>query len=386
MTSLTNVQLFIREGMIEFGWGHPHASLLPIEGIGRASEVALRDFGSSALAYGAEQGPGRLIDAICKHLALIDGKAPTPQEIFITGGISQGIDLLCTLLVKPGDVALVESPVYHLALRILRDHQLELIPVPSDQEGLRSDALAETIERLAAQGKRPRLLYTVPSFTNPTGRTMSDQRRAEAMKLVEQHDLFVFEDDVYRELWFDQPPPPVLASYGSPERVIRLCSFSKILSPGLRLGWIVADPAIVQRCVTSGMIDSGGGVNHLTAHIVAEFVHAGELEPHVAGLRATYKTRSEVLLAALNEQLPAGCTIAKPQGGFFIWIELPEGMDCMELLAKAEAMGVSFLPGTRFHSDGTGQRFIRLAFSMLEEEEMREGARRLGAAMRALPA
>jgi 2-aminoadipate transaminase len=384
MSSLTNVQLFVRDGMIEFGWGHPHPSLLPIAGIGQATEVALRDFGSSALAYGAEQGPGRLIDAICNHLAVIDGKAPTPQEIFITGGISQGIDLLCTLLFQPGDVVLVESPVYHLALRILRDHKLELVPVASDQEGLRSDLLAATIERLAAEGKRARMLYTVPSFTNPTGRTMSASRRAELMKLVEQHDLYVFEDDVYRELWFDQPPPPALASYGPAERVIRLCSFSKILSPGLRLGWIVADPAIVKRCMTSGMVDSGGGVNHLSAHIVAEFLHAGQLEPHVAGLRAAYKARSELLLAALNEHLPAGCTIAKPQGGFFIWIELPEGMDCLAVLKRAEELGVSFLPGTRFHSDGTGQRFIRLAFSMLEEEELREGARRLGAALRSL--
>lgn len=382
MRHLPDVQLFLRDGLIEFGWGHPNPGLLPVEGLARATDDALRRDGPSVLAYGAEQGPGRLIDAICKHLDIVDGTPHAPETIFITGGISQGIDLLATLLTRPGDVVLVESPVYHLALRILRDHDLELVPVASDSAGLRVDALADAIEKVHKDGKRAPLLYTVPSFTNPTGATMTAERRAALMQVIDQHDITVLEDDVYRELWFETPPPPPLATFGDPKHVVRMCSFAKILAPGLRLGWLVADPVIVQRCVTCGMIDSGGGVNHFTAQVVAEYLHAGALEPHVADLRRAYRERRDILLGALHEYLPAKCSIAKPGGGFFIWIELPEGMDCTTLLPVAESAGVSYLPGTRFHSDGGGERFLRLAFSLLSPEEMREGAKRLGEAIK----
>ena len=378
MTDLPNVQLFLRPNIIEFGWGHPNPALLPANDLRGAAEIALREDGATTLAYGAEQGPGRLIELLCEHLGRIDGVTPTPEQVVVTGGISQAIDLLCTLTTQPGDVALVESPVYHLALRILRDHALELMPVAADRDGLRPDALEDALTQVRRAGKRARLLYTVPTFTNPTGRSLVAERRPTIIRLAAESDVLVIEDDVYRELWYDTPPPPPLTSYGDLKYVARLGSFSKILSPGLRLGWMVADPALVQRWVLCGMIDSGGGVNHFTACIVAAYMDQGLLEGHVADLRATYRARRDILVEALRRSLPPGCQVESPDGGFFVWVRLPEGIDSTLLLPLAEEAGVSYIPGTRFHSDGGGQQHLRLTLSLLSPEEMAEGARRLG--------
>lgn len=267
--ALPDVQLSLRPGIVEFGWGHPASDLLPVEGILRATRVALRRDGASALAYGAEQGPGCLIERVCARLERLEGAAPPAERVMVSGGTSQALDMLCTVLTRPGDVVLVESPVYHLALRILRDHGLELAPVPADAGGLRVDALEERLAELRREGRRPCFLYTVPTYNNPTGVTMTLERREALVALARREGLLVLEDDVYRELWYDAPPPPSLYDLDPSGPVVRLGSFSKVLAPGLRLGWMVAAPEIVHRCTRSGMLDSGGGVNHFTAHVVA---------------------------------------------------------------------------------------------------------------------
>lgn len=382
---LPDVQLVIRPGCIDFAWGHPDSALLPVPDLRRAAGDALLDRdGALALAYGAAQGPGRLIELLRARLGRIDGDTPAPQHLLVTGGVSQALDLLCTVCTQPGDVVLVESPVYYLALRILRDHSLQLRPVASDEDGLRLDALADALGHVRHAGGRVRLLYTVPTFTNPTGRTLSAERRAALVQLAAQHDFLILEDDVYRELWYDVPPPPPLTSYGAPAHVVRLGSFAKILAPGLRLGWLQADAALVQRCVGSGMLDSGGGVNHFTAHVVAEYLRRGLLDDHVARLRAGYRARRDHLMAALR-QLPAECRCDTPGGGYFAWVRVPDDIDTSALLARAEAAGVSYVPGAPFHSDGGGQHHLRLAFSLLSPAEMEEGARRLAHVLRASP-
>ncbi len=393
---LPDIQLVLRPGCIDFGWGHPDGALLPAADLQRAATRALGRDGALALAYGAAQGPGRLIELLCERLGRTDGcasdrhapggyasngHAPAPEQILVTAGISHGLDLLCMLCTAPGDIALVESPVYHLALKILRDHRLQLVPIPTDQDGLRVDTLEETLARVRRAGRRVGLLYTVPSFSNPSGRTLSSERRAALVDLALRHDLLVAEDDVYRELWFETPPPSPLASYGA-ARVVRLGSFSKILAPGLRLGWLVTDPAFVQRCADYGVLDSGGGVSHLTAHIVTEYMREGLLDAHVADLRATYRSRRDALLSALAESLPAGWSVEKPGGGFFAWLQGPEDVDTSTLLARAEGMGVSYVPGAAFHVDAGGHRHLRLAFTLLSPAEMADGARRLGSALR----
>lgn len=382
---LPDIQLVLRPGCIDFGWGHPDGDLLPVVDLQRAAVEALGRDGALALAYGAAQGPGRLIELLCERLGRLDGRAsagamPTPEQVLITAGISHGLDLVCQFCTAPGDIALVESPVYHLALKILRDHRLQLVPVPSDLDGLRVDALEETLARVRRAGRHVGLLYTVPTFSNPSGRTLSPERRAALVDVATRHDLLVVEDDVYRELWFDAPPPPPLASYGA-ARIVRLGSFSKILAPGLRLGWLIADAALVNRCADSGVLDSGGGISHVTAHVVAEYLRQNLLDAHVAALRTAYRGRRDVLLSALERYLPPEWRVELPGGGFFAWLQGPEGADTSALLARAEEAGVSYVPGTAFHVDGGGHRYLRLAYTLLPPQEMEQGTQRLGQAL-----
>lgn len=386
--SLPDVQLFLRPGVVELSWGHPDLALLPVSDLSQAAEVALQRHGPLALSYGAEQGPGCLIEQLCARLGRLEGVAPPPQHMMITGGVSQALDMLCTLLTQPGDVVLVESPVYHLALRILRDHGLELVPVPSDDGGLRVDALQEVLTTLQHQGRPARLLYTVPTFNNPTGVTLGVERRRALVALVQRArtagspGLILLEDDVYHELWYDSPPPPPLYSLAPPGPVVRLGSFSKVLAPGLRLGWMLAEPEIIRRCTGSGLLDSGGGVNHFTAHVVAAFIELGLLDRQVETLRASYRQRRDVLLNSLASHLPEGCRCMHPAGGFFVWLRLPPGVDSAALLPVAESLGVSYVPGARFYAHGDGGPYCRLAFTLVSLEELDQGARRLGSALR----
>lgn len=382
MKILPDTQLFLRPSIIELSWGHPDPGLLPVADLARAAEIALRQAGPAALSYGAEQGPGRLLEVLAAWLSHREGTPTKPEQLFITAGVSQGLDLLCTLLARPGDAVLVQAPVYHLALRIFADHGLELIPVASDDEGLRIDAVAAALDHLAEQGRRPCFLYTVPTWCNPTGVSLAMDRRRTLAALAERRDLLILEDDVYRELWYDVPAPPAVSSL-APETVVRLGSFSKILAPGLRLGWLIAPTRLIRRCVSCGLLDSGGGLNHFTAHVVAAYLTLGLLDGHIARLRAVYRSRRNALLAALTRHLPADCRWQTPGGGFFAWVQLPKGYDSAALLPAAEAAGVSYVPGARFFAAGDGARYLRLAFSLLGAEEMEEGARRLGAGLRA---
>lgn len=366
MHTLPDVQLLLRPGIVEFGWGHPAPTLLPAAELARAAALTLERDGPLALAYGAEQGPGRLIAQLCARLGRLEGRTPSPEQLLITGGVSQALDLLCTLFTRPGDIVLVEAPTYHLALRIFQDHGLELLPIASDAEGLCLNALTATLARLHVEGRAARLLYTVPTFNNPTGATLSAERRAMLAALAQASDLLVLEDDVYRELWYDAPPPPSIFNLARPGPVIRLGSFAKLLAPGLRLGWLLAAPEIVQRCVRGGLLDSGGGVNHFTAHVVASLLELELFDPHVAHLRAAYRARRDTLLAALTRFLPPDCTWTAPDGGFFVWVGLPAGTGSAALLLRAEAAGVAYLPGARFYAGGSGDEDrLRLSFALL---------------------
>ena len=383
---LPDVQLALRPGIVEFGWGHPHLALLPHEDLARAAEKALATSWPQALSYGAPQGPGSLLEPLASWIGGFSDRYPSPADIQITGGVSQALEMLCTLLTRPGDVVLVEAPVYHLALKIFGDHGLTCVPVESDAEGLQPEALRAALDGLARTGLMPRFLYTVPTFGNPTGVTLSPQRRQIVVEMAADDGLIILEDDVYRLLWYDAPPPPSLYELAPSGTVIRLGSFSKILAPGLRLGWLQAWPELVEQCVNSGLLDSGGGVNHFTAHVVAAFLDLDLLNPHIAMLRDAYGKRRDALLAAMTIYLPDSCDWQTPGGGFFAWATLPANMKSRSLLPQAEAAGVSYLPGGLFFpEDGPlrgGQRAMRLAFSLLPPEVMEDGIRRLATVLR----
>lgn len=389
--SLPTLQMVSRPGIIDLGWGHPDPALMPVAALREATAAALARFGADALAYGAGQGPGPLIAWLCERIGQTEGRTPRPDEVLITGGNSQALDQVCALHAQPGDTVLVESPTYHLAVKILRDHPLRLVPVPLDRDGLRVGALEATIARLRHEGVRPRFLYTIPTYHNPTGTCLSPARRRSLVELAIAEDFLIVEDDVYRELAYDGPAPPSLWSLAPVGRVLRLGSFAKSLAPGLRLGWLNANPERIERMAQGGLLDSGGGINHFTALTVATLCESGGFAAQGERLRSAYRTRRDALHAALTEHLPEGCTWERPGGGFFIWLTLPDGIDAERVLSAAEEAGMAFAPGARFfpEADGAPSRVeratVRLAFSYYYAAQLAEAARLLGAALQTRP-
>ncbi len=380
--NLPIVQIVLRPGITDLGWGHPDPTLLPVQMMRQATATALDRFGADALAYGIDQGAGPLLAWLIERIGQAEGRVPAIDEIMITGGASHALDQICTLCTQPGDAILVESPTYHLAVRILRDHPLDLVPVPVDADGLRIDALAEAIANLRRAGRTPRFLYTIPTFHNPTGASLSMERRRALVDLAATEDFLIVEDDVYRDLAYDGPAPPSLWSMAPAGVVARMGSFAKSLAPGLRLGWLTGGAAMVQRIVGGGLLDSGGALNHFTAVIVATLCMDGLFDQQVNHLRTVYRARRDALVGALRASLPAGSSVMVPGGGFFTWVRLPEGFDAVQLLPRAEAVGVAYLPGSRFHLDGGGTNTLRVAFSLYPPEILEDAGNRLGQALR----
>jgi 2-aminoadipate transaminase len=371
-------QASVRDDVIELAIGQPEPSLLPARDLAAASASALDKYDADALGYGAEYGPWPLLDWLSDHLGAIDAREPAAGELLITAGISTALDLIATAFTRHGDVVLVEVPTYHLALGILRDHGAELVGVETDADGLRVDAVEAAIATARAAGKRVSLLYTIPTFGNPTGRTLPVERRAALARLAAANDLVIAEDDVYRELWFSALPPPSIGAVDPSAPVLRMGSFSKSLAPGLRLGWISGPSALVARIVEGGVLASGGGLNPMIALAVAEYADAGKYERNVARLRDVFRSRSTALVDAIREAVP-DAELAEPEGGYFVWTRLPGGLSAESLLPAAEAAGLTYQPASRFDASGTfDPSWLRLSFARFDEAHLIEGARRLG--------
>lgn len=369
------VQLSVKPNVIDLRWGQPDPRLLPAADMQRATQLALGRYGSESLMYGADAGAGPLLSWLSNRIEQKEGRAVSPKEIAVTGGNSDALDQICTLETEPGDVVLVEDYTYHLAARIMRDHRLELVPIATDAEGIRVNALQERLVELKQMGRTPRFFYTIPTFHNPTGRSLSEARRRGLLKVAAAEHLLIVEDDVYRELAYDGAAPPSLWSL-APDTVLRMGSFAKSLSPGLRLGWLTGRGELIHRIVSSGLRDSGGGVNHFAAMMVSEFCEQGFFDRQVGRLREAYRARRDALAQALADNLPGG-SFSLPGGGFFLWVTLPEEMDAVRLRADAEGEGVDFIPGTRFSLEGRGTNIMRLAFTLYEPPELAEGVKRL---------
>lgn len=373
-----STQMVLREGYRELSFGQPDPDLLPVDEMRRASAAALERFDREMLAYGAPEGAWPLLGWIRDRVEAREGIALSLEECVGTGGNSDAIDQACTLFTSPGDIAFVESPSYHLGLKILRDHRLELRPIPTDQDGLSIDHLRDSLRTLTREGRRARLIYTIPTFHNPTGANLSLERRAALIDLAVEHDLLVLEDDVYRELAYDGEAPPSLFGLAPRGTVIRMGSFAKSLAPGLRLGWINCSAAHAQRIADGGLRDSGGAPNYAAGMMVAALCQAGDFDRHGERLRQAYRERRDALAAALQAHLPEGCRFETPRGGYFIWVTLPPEMDGEALLDRAAEHKVSFIPGGRLTIDGRGRAALRLSFALLKPAQLVEGAERLG--------
>ena len=372
-------------GVIDLAWGHPDPTLLPVQQLRDASHRAMERHGPDILEYGSTAGSPPLIDFICSRLAETDARAPTAEQVVITSGASQGLDLVATLLLSAGDTVLLDVPTYHLGISILADHPVQLKAVPSDADGIVPDELARIIAELRRDGERPRLLYTIATFHNPTGRNVSVARRQALVDLAAQEELLVAEDDTYRELSYDGPPPPSLWALDRAGTVVRIGSFAKAVAPGLRLGYLTATPEIATRMANGGLLDSGGGMNHFAATVLAEYAVSGDYARQIERFHAAYRAQRDAILDALATHLPDTASWTRPGGGYFVWVELPPGLRADELLPLAVERGMAFLPGHRFFLDAAAAPgALRLAFSMHPPERLAAATASLGDAIRAL--
>jgi 2-aminoadipate transaminase len=274
-----------------------------------------------------------------------------------------------------GGIVLVEAPTYQDALRVFSDHDADLHPVAIDEDGIIVDDLKIKLDALVRGGRSPRLLYTVPNFQNPSGVTITQSRREKIIELSGEYGFLIVEDDVYRDLAFEGDVPPSFYGLAGGDRVLRIGSFSKIVAPGLRLGWLIAGPERIKGYLECGTVQMGGGANPFVAHTMAEYCRAGNLEPHIARLRQVYRTRRDVLFAALERHMPRGVTWTQPRGGFFVWLTLPSGVHAGPLVEAARVQGVDFAPGAGFFADDGGERNLRLAFSFVPPDEIERGVR-----------
>ncbi len=362
--------------VIDFGAGHPGDALLPRTILQEAAAQRLGQPDASLLQYGLEQGDGYFRHALA---AFLGRRYATPVEmahLFVTSGASQALDLICTLYTQPGDVILVEEPTYFLALRIFADHRLNVVTVATDAHGLDIDALEATL-RL----HRPALLYTIPTHQNPSGVTMTFERRRRLVELSKMHNFLIVADEVYHLLSYDEAPPPPLATFAGDNTVLGVGSFSKILAPGLRLGWVQAAPQHMVRLSASGLLDSGGGLNPFTSALVRTVIETGAEDGYLDRLHAIYRRRIATLHTALQEHLGEMVEYAVPTGGYFFWLKLPDTVDGETLLQRAEKHKVSFRPGVRFSGQSGLRNFIRLSFAYYEDERLVEGVHRLKMAM-----
>ena len=367
------IQFRGRPGILDLSWGHPRPELLPVEEWAEASAAASREFGRRQLTYGHATGPAPLLDWLTAHLG-----DTTPAQLFVTGGASHGLALVASLLAGPGDVILVDSPSYHLAFPIFTDTGATVRRAPADEDGVDPAALAEMLSALHAEGRSVPLFYLVPTFANPTGRSLPPDRRRALVDLARRTGLTLLEDDTYRELCYDGVAPPSLWRLSGGDGVVRLGTFAKTVAPGLRLGWINADPALITRLATLGYVHSGGGVNHSVATTMYCFGASGAYQRHLAAVRAEYREQRDALVAAVRAYLP----VDPPAGGWFLWAALPPGAGATRLLPRAERNGTSFVPGPLFYADGAGgDDRIRLSFSHLAPADLAVAAARLGSAL-----
>ena len=368
-----------KPGIISFAGGLPSPKTFPIAEFAAACEKVLRGngeaFGHAALQYAASEGYGPLRELVAAGLPWkVD-----PSQVLITTGSQQGLDLIAKVLIDTDSRILVETPTYLGALQAFTPMEPEVVSVASDDEGVDvADLLAKVT---TASGPRARFLYVLPNFQNPTGRTMSEARRAALSKAAAEAGLPIVEDNPYGDLWFDEPPPLPLTAR-NPDGCVYLGSFSKVLAPGLRLGFMVAPAALMPKLLQAKQAADlhSPGFNQ---RMIAEVMKDGFLDRHVPTIRALYKSQRDAMLAALSREMKGfDMTWNTPVGGMFLWARLPQGMSAVKLLPKAVDKGVAFVPGAAFYADNADPRTLRLSFVTASVEQINTGIAALAAAIR----
>jgi 2-aminoadipate transaminase len=365
-----------RPDVISLAGGLPDTSTFPPKAFAAQMTRIAQESAAEALQYGPTEGFRETVDCIVEVMGA-EGMLPDPEDVIVTTGGQQAIDLICKALVDPGDAVICEAPTYPGAIPVFCSYQADTIQIECDADGMRIDELEAALERLDGEGRRPKFVYSVPTFQNPAGVTMSLERRRRLVELARSRELLVVEDNPYGLLRFGGEPLPPLYQLDGGDFVIYIGTLSKILSPGIRLGWAVTPPPVMEKVVL-GKQAADLCTSTLTQYFVREYFAEGNWRQYIESLIGIYRNRRDAMVEALDRYFPAQATWTEPDGGLFIWATLPSYIDTSDLLAKALRENVAFVPGQAAYVDGRGRNSMRLNFSAGNEDEIREGIRRIG--------
>ena len=365
-----------RPEVISLAGGLPDTSTFPPQTFAAQMTRIAQESAAEALQYGPTEGFRETVDCIVEVMGA-EGMLPDPEDVIVTTGGQQAIDLLCKTLIDPGDAVICEAPTYPGAIPVFCSYQADTIQVECDDEGMRIEELEAVLGRLDGEGRRPKFVYSVPTFQNPAGVTMSLERRRRLVELARAREMLVVEDNPYGLLRFGGEALLPLYQLDGGDFVLYVGTFSKILSPGIRLGWMVAPPPVMDKVVL-GKQASDLCTSTLTQYFVREYFAAGRWREYVENVAGIYRSRRDAMLEALGRHFPAAATWTEPKGGLFVWATLPPYIDTSDLLAKALREDVAFVPGQAAYVDERGRSSMRLNFSAGNEEEIREGIRRIG--------
>ncbi len=371
------LKLTARPEVISFAGGLPAAESFPLDDIARAAREVLHEDGAAAVQYSTTEGDPELRASLAARMNRLRGTRFAADEVLVTSGSQQGLDLTAKLFLQPGTTLLCESPTYLAALNAFRVFGPSIVAVPTDDGGMVPDAL----ERALATEREVRVIYVVPDSQNPSGRTWTLERRRALVRLAAAAGVAVVEDSPYGEIRFDGAPLPAVASLAGPAApVVYLGTLSKVFCPGLRLGWVAAPRPVLERYVLLKQ-SADLHTSTLTQRIAARYLRTHDLDRNVARVVAIYRERRDAMLEALERELPSGIGWTRPDGGLFIWVELPRGVDSREVLRAALARDVAFVPGGSFFPEPGHDNTMRLNFSAMPPARIREGVRRLAAVL-----
>jgi 2-aminoadipate transaminase len=365
-----------RPEVISLAGGLPDTGAFPKETLAAVMGRIARESSAEALQYGPTEGmPGTKL-CIAEVMAA-EGIRADVDDMIVTSGGQQVIDLVARALIDPGDVIVAEAPTYPGAVPVFSSYQADVVQIEMDSDGMRVDVLEETLDRLSREGRRPKFIYTIPTFQNPGGVTMSLARRRRLVEVAHERELLVLEDNPYGLLRYEGVPNPTLRELDGGIYVMYLGTFSKILSPGIRLGWVVAPPPVLEK-LNLGKQAADLCSSTLSQLMVQAYFEQARWRDYIETVAETYRARRDTMLDALAEHFPAQAAWTHPQGGLFIWATLPEFIDTTDLLARALRENVAFVPGAAAYLDGRGHNAMRLNFSAVDEDDIREGVRRIG--------
>lgn len=359
-------KLLARPNMISFAGGNPAASALPNDELAPiAQEVLLRD-GKTILQYGATEGYKPFVETLVPYIKETFGFDAAPDTVLPTTGSTQAMNLLCAALIDKGDSIIVEDPTFLGNMQCMRLYQANLVPVSSDEDGMRTDELEEKIKK-----HHPKLIYIIPTFQNPTGRTLSLERRKKVAELAEKYGVLVAEDDPYHDLRYAGEGLPTIKSFDQSGWVAFMGSFSKIISPGMRVGFLAAEKKLLRKCV---IVKQSSDLHTalLTQAMCREYIERGLLKSHIKAICESYREQMNAMLSALSKAI-AFTSYTKPEGGLFLFASLKEGMDALKLLPKVVEKGVAYVPGTHFYTEGGHENTLRLNFSNAAPETITRG-------------